>query len=237
MAACQVVGLPDVRCSSQPLTELFAEALAADTPPDVICLMGPFVDVEHPTIRSSRVDLTVGGQTLPVTFAELFSHAVERTLSEYVVTPGHGLLCGVQALTCALCVLSSYLQQPNLARTHVVLVPSTNDAHVVPVYPQPPMPEPKFGSVEDTEVLADLRGRVHVVSNPSSFVVNGIVVSASTADFLGHASRAGVFRHPAPVPHLPSRLAESMIRQHRCVAVCCCVYVCVHVCVRERECA
>lgn len=46
--------------------------------------MGPFVDVEHPSVASGRVALGVNNESVPLTFAELFGQRVERSLASCV---------------------------------------------------------------------------------------------------------------------------------------------------------
>lgn len=92
------------------------------------------------------------------------------------------------------CCLARYLTQDRLSKCHVVLLPSTQDAHLIPCLPQPPMPEPVFDTETDPAVTANLRSRVHVMPNPCTFTVNGVVVGATTSDFLGHVQRCGLFR-------------------------------------------
>ena len=99
--------------------------------------------------------------------------------------------CACAALVPA---LRRYLAQDRLSKCHVVLLPSTQDAHLIPCLPQAPMPEPVFDTESDPAVAADLRSRVHVMPNPCTFTVNGVVVGASTSDFLGHVQRCGLFR-------------------------------------------
>lgn len=127
---------------------------------------GPFVDVNHPAIQSGKVTKTMVAEdgestTVSLSFAEVFGEA-QRVIGDALI--------GDAAL----------------AKLRVVLLPSLDDAHVVPVLPQPPL---------DVADLDDLdTGRVLSLSNPCTFKANGIVVGVSTTDTFKHMAQGGTFK-------------------------------------------
>lgn len=172
-----------------PLKELLAEAAGADDVPQAIVLMGPFVDSSHPSCKSGEIEMVdpETGKPYPVSYDELFSERVEQ-------------------------ILVRYLMEPTLARTQVVLVPSVEDAHLFPVYPQAPMPAFGFKFLDEAE-RASVSRRVTMMSNPGTFTIGSTVVSVNTNDVLRHLAGDVAARHPAPVPNLFERLCRVTLQQ------------------------
>lgn len=95
----------------EPLRDFLATAKNADPQPDVIILLGPFVDSRQPILKSGDVNFSVEGERVELSFLEVFQLKVSVMLEKF------------------------FGESP---RTRVVLVPSIYDAHHTPVYPQPP---------------------------------------------------------------------------------------------------
>mmetsp|Transcript_4249 Transcript_4249/g.9247 ORF Transcript_4249/g.9247 Transcript_4249/m.9247 type:complete len:633 (+) Transcript_4249:69-1967(+) len=138
--------------SYEPLTELLK--YCSDKQADVLVLLGPFVDVEHPAVKDGRVDRT---------FEQLYKDEILRRVSQWQAT-------SPQAQSC-----------------RVALLPAVRDAHAVPAFPQPPL-----------EVPASAAERISSLQNPCTFTARGLMVSASSQDFLKHVSSTELSRGPCP---------------------------------------
>jgi DNA polymerase alpha subunit B len=108
-----------------PLGDLFAELRAAEPPPDVLILQGPFVDADHPAVRAGDLRFESDGGAEPLTPARLWT--------EFVV---NGLL-------------DDLLKVPALSGLHVVIQPAWNDAIAQPVMPQWPLDKADFAGLAD----------------------------------------------------------------------------------------
>jgi hypothetical protein len=90
-------------------------------------------------------------------------------------------------------IIEANLAEPALARTHLVLLPSAADAATSqPAYPQWPLQPGDLVGFVDPEV----RRRITVVSNPSTFVVGGVVFGATSADVLFALNGEDATRQP-----------------------------------------
>ncbi|KAI9922635.1 hypothetical protein PsorP6_002114 [Peronosclerospora sorghi] len=92
-------------------------------------------------------------------------------------------------------------------RTQVVIVPSLRDANHQYVYPQPPLNKTK--ACEAFEV-PEFAKRVHFMSNPSTFSINGIVFGVSTLDVVMHLSSNELYRSQVRDPNRLLRLSEQV---------------------------
>nr|GAT50626.1 predicted protein [Mycena chlorophos] len=122
--------------------------------PAVVVLTGPFIDVQHPTIKSGDVDST------PLSLFR--TRFVDPLRSHLDSVPG----------------------------SIAVIVPSVRDlvSHHA-VYPQ--------GELEKETVKSD--PRIHLVSNPAWFSLNGVTFSVTSADILFHMKRGEFIKRGAEV--------------------------------------
>ena len=180
----------------QPLLDLLAAAKAAK--PDVVVLLGPFVDADHPAAKRAQLDAD-GDE--PVDAATLFVLKVAWELDR--------------------------LLESSDCHAQFVLAPSTRDLVSEPVYPQPPLgagadeagDKPSW---QDEFPLGSLElpksDRVHLVGNPGLFAVDGAVVAVTATDVLFQLSSQEIFenkRDGAEVAALPrvARLASHLVSQ------------------------
>jgi len=155
-----------------PLTDLLAAV--AKHKPDVVILLGPFVDADHP--RARRAALDADGDDEPVDAATLFVLKIAWALDRL----------GEEGCP-----------------TQFVLVPSTRDLVAEPVFPQPPLarsrengPRPSWQDefpVGSLELPAS--NAVHLVGNPGLFAINEVVVGCMATDVLFQLSSTEVFEN------------------------------------------
>jgi len=167
-----------------PLVDLLAIVRAKQ--PDVVILSGPFVDVNHPSVKNGMVQLeTEDGDRVTVPFGNIFSEKFVPELER------------------------CFEEQPDL-KTQFVLVPSLDDAFHDNVFPQPPFADREGGgkAVELAGAEGLLTGslglqyvesagregkkkssfggeeekRVHCVSNPCTFKINDVVFGVTSID-------------------------------------------------------
>ena len=188
-----------------------------------VVLMGPFVDVEHPSVKDGSLD---------VTFEQLFREQVRGALEgtwedrgpydiphvphgSYDVPHGSdGFLCQLQVLSK---VLSWQNDSDNLTR-RVLLMPAVRDATATPAFPPPPF------ALRGAAPSSDLSGgeRLRSLQNPSSFVVSGgsngsgggVTVSACSQDVLMHLSAGEVSRGVTGQDRMQA-LASHVVGQRR----------------------
>ena len=147
--------------------------------PDVIILIGPFVDANHPQIQNGICELTTEeGEAVTVSFETLFSEKVASLIEQ------------------------SFEELPEL-QTQFVLVPSLADAFHENVFPQPPFSDRIKGGGQAVEVpggdgivngslglhyIEEVgRGkggkqRLHCVSNPCTLKINEVIVGVTSTD-------------------------------------------------------
>ena len=99
--------------------------------------------------------------------------------------------------------IDSYLVER--AQTHVVLVPSIQDIHHQPVFPQPPFPAGSLHSQHPD--------RYTVLPNPATFRCNEVTFGVVSSDVLKHLSGQEVQKGPQG-DRLPG-LAAHMLGQQR----------------------
>jgi DNA polymerase alpha subunit B len=179
----------------QPLQDLLVHVL--ETKPDVLILVGPFVDISQPLLSNGHVVLTNddedGGEGgLATQRTHLASY--EMVFVEKVVRDCLGQM------------FNSEDDFGGHLPTNIVLVPSLLDGHHEFVFPQPP-----FGDRDkvDTEFFkeplgvldipfsreADQRRRVHLMPNPCMFRVNEVLFGVSSNDVLFSLSSDEVSQH------------------------------------------
>lgn len=139
------------------------------SPPSVTVLVGPFIDTKHPMVASGKIQAS--GQPNVLSIAQLFDTVVAPKL--------HAIAAAAPEMT-------------------IVIVPSTNDAHHIPVFPQPPqIIEPPLGGGDIARAAATWRKQVKFAPNPSTFSVNEVKVGVVSTDVLSHLSREEI----ALIPH------------------------------------
>jgi DNA polymerase alpha subunit B len=136
----------------QPLQQLLAMCLH-QTKPDVLILVGPFVDVNHPQLATGDIKLyDDDGSSHDASYEMVF---VERIIRD--------LLNALENDT------------DNKLPAHIILIPSLNDAHHEYVFPQPPfgqrdlIPNKFFEEAIGEFKLNDPNKRIHFMPNPCMF--------------------------------------------------------------------
>lgn len=209
-----------------PLDDLILKVLKEK--PDVLILVGPFVDVSQPLLNTGNIKLDndeeVGG-THDATYEMVFIEKIVRD--------------GLQSM------FASEGEFGGPLPTNVILVPSLLDAHHEYVFPQPPFGdrdriETNFFT-EDLGVLnipfsneKDPKRRVHLMPNPCMFRMNEVLFGVSSNDVLfslstdevsksidgnrvarlaTHLLQQQSFSPQFPVP--PSTVAQQDLRQAR----------------------
>ena len=152
--------------SYEPLTALLGNALRSK--PDVLILIGPFVDITQPIIASGEIALSneyedKDGQVI----VSEHSASYEMVFIEKIVRDGLTLLFNSE-------------EEYGTLPTHIVVIPSLNDAHHEYVFPQPPFGshdpintvffDEKLGELDIPYSLdKDPNKRVHLLPNPCMF--------------------------------------------------------------------
>ncbi|KAF0684361.1 Aste57867_23674 [Aphanomyces stellatus] len=160
----------------QPLSDFIA--VAEKYKPDVVVLLGPFIDANH-----SKDGRVMYENTL-VSFDDMFLFNIVAKFNSLLKSA------------------------PNC---QVVLIPSVRDVHHHYVYPQPPFDRKKtFEALESPEY----HHRVHLLSNPCTFSINGSVFSATSSDILLELGGAEFHRAQQANQQRLFRLTEQLLRQH-----------------------
>ena len=172
----------------EPLHALLA--FCSETKPDVLLLMGPFVDAEHPSIAENLAaqpfhqiyQESVGGRPLISNFICC------KILSELGLR--HGPAYQVMAAVKSVQGLGS-----------VAVIPSLRDAQQLPVFPQPAM-------------SAKAEGGTSYLGNPATFKCSGITFGVVTADILRHLSSQEIQKGHSSSDRMTA-LASHILWQHR----------------------
>jgi DNA polymerase alpha subunit B len=98
-----------------PLADLLA--MVQKTRPDVLVLMGPFVDSNHPQVAAGEMTVEYEGEMVECTFEDTFAMKVKAQIEKLLVT----------------------LESEEHCSPKVVMIPSLQDVHQPFVFPQPPM--------------------------------------------------------------------------------------------------
>lgn len=158
----------------QPLMDLFKTHIVAKQP-DVLVLIGPFVDINQKLLSSGLIELPESegfdrAVSYELVFVKMISEMIELVLDDYPELP-----------------------------TNIIIIPSLSDAHHEFVYPQPPLGnrdkvttsifvnennEPVPLGVLDLPDTEGNRKRVHCLSNPCMFRVNEVLVGVTSNDNL-----------------------------------------------------
>ncbi|CAM9929011.1 unnamed protein product, partial [Discosporangium mesarthrocarpum] len=186
----------------EPLNDILGAVTARC--PDVVFLVGPFVDAMHPKVAVGDASVEcVDGGSEPVDFETLFKLRVSDKLD------------------------TLFSDKPTL-HTQFVLVPSLRDAFHEYVYPQPPFHDRVKGGVElgvgaypeEKMFVLDIprtagggvggRKRVHLTPNPTLVRINGVTVGATSNDVIFDISGDEV---SARAGNRLARLSEHLLRQ------------------------
>jgi DNA polymerase alpha subunit B len=98
-----------------PLADLLA--MVQKTRPDVLLLMGPFVDANHPQVAAGEMTVEYEGEMVECTFEDTFAMKVKSQIEKMLVA----------------------LESEDHSSPKVVMIPSLQDVHQPFVFPQPPM--------------------------------------------------------------------------------------------------
>lgn len=189
----------------EPLTALLEHMLK--TKPDVVILIGPFVDISQPLLQSGQMTLS---QLDDQNQLESHDASYEMVFVERVIRDG---------LKAAFDAEADFGVLP----TRIVLVPSLQDGHHEFVYPQPPFGDrDRIDSdffVEPLGVLevpysadSDPRRRVHLMPNPCMFRINEVLVGVGSNDTVFALAQEEAEK--AAGGDRLQRLAGHMLRQH-----------------------
>jgi DNA polymerase alpha subunit B len=150
----------------EPLEELLS--LVATSKPDVLVLMGPFVDSTHPILQGGDATLFSRDDDGNLLYGKEHDASYEMVFIEKVIRDG----------------LGSYFNSASdfggVLPTQIILVPSLLDAHHECVFPQPPFGDrDRLNTTFFTEPLGSLNvpnsspddpgRRVYLASNPCMF--------------------------------------------------------------------
>lgn len=205
----------------QPIRDFLGLALSKN--PDVIILCGPFVDVSHPKLNDGSVFMEFDdGTSVPASYETVFIRKIVKECLESFYDDSEG----------------------PMPHTQIVLIPSLLDGHHECVYPQPPFGDRE--AVKTTFIDTDIgsiqfphsKGRekkVHLLSNPCMFEIDGFVFGAATNDILfslscdeassklggnrlpylaSHLIRQNSFAPQFPIP--PAVMGQVKLRRSEC---------------------
>ncbi|XP_033630977.1 DNA polymerase alpha subunit B-like [Asterias rubens] len=99
--------------------------------------------------------------------------------------------------------MTKLVEATRKAGTHLVFVPSLRDVHHEFIYPQPPFPTPD--NFQD-------KHRVHLVPDPCTLVINGIVFGLTSSDILFHLGSEEISHPPGSSDRL-GRLTKHILTQ------------------------
>ncbi|CAI5704415.1 unnamed protein product [Peronospora effusa] len=160
-----------------PLSDLLQ--IVVDQKPDVLVLVGPFIDFMHPMFQDGLVKY----DGMMLSFEEIFLFKV-------------------------MTLLNNVLAQDE--RIQIVIVPSLRDANHQYVYPQHPLNKKKACEAFEAPEYAK---RVHFMSNPSTFSINGVVFGITALDVVVQLSSNELYRAQTRDPNRLLRLCEQVIDQ------------------------
>jgi len=180
----------------EPLRDLLGQVNQNNS--DVLILIGPFLDAEHPEFASGEPKLQGEGDSLVTAdYYTVFVYRVASLLSEFFKIN---------------------------SRAQVVLVPSIRDIHHDFVYPQAPFTDkiPKglecpwtkeFYGMLEIPSTRGLEKRVHCVPNPCTLSVNEITIGITSNDILFDISSESIHVNTG---NRRVRLAEHLLRAQNC---------------------
>ncbi|KAE9021194.1 hypothetical protein PF011_g5046 [Phytophthora fragariae] len=160
-----------------PLNDLLQ--IAIDQKPDVLILVGPFIDSMHSMFQDGLVKY----DGMMLSFEEIFLFKV-------------------------MTLLNNVLEKDE--RIQIVIVPSLRDANHEYVYPQPPLNKKKACEAFEAPEYAK---RVHFMSNPSTFSINGVVFGTSALDVVVQLSSNELHRTQSRNQNRLLRICEEIVDQ------------------------
>ena len=155
--------------------------------PSVVILCGPFVDSRQALVQECIIE----------------EDGVEKKVS-------HEYLFRIR-----IAELFSEMYENYELNTQIVLVPSTEDAFLDSVYPQPPIASVEsemleFGGLGLND--SNLKKNVHCVSNPATLKINELVIGVTSSDVLFHINCDSTSVNLPPTGRL-CRIAQHLIHQ------------------------
>jgi DNA polymerase alpha subunit B len=174
--------------------------------PDLLILVGPFVDCTQPLLSSGEVRLGMYDDEDNLIGSHGASY--EMTFVTKIIRDG-------------LSVLFNSEDEHGTIPTNIIMVPSLQDAHHESVFPQPP-----FGDRDEVKTSffseslgvlevpfskdGDPRKRVHLMPNPCMFRVNEVLFGVTSQDMLFALSSDEVSLN---TPNRLDRLAAHLLQQ------------------------
>ena len=175
--------------------------------PDLVILLGPFVDSSQPIMASGEMVLKEEDDNGKVTGEHAASF--ELVFVEKVIRDGINLIFQVAE------------EDGTDLPTHFVLVPSLLDGHHECVFPQPPFGDrdpvetPYFkeplGILDIKHSSGDSNKRVHLMPNPCMFRLNEVLFGATSMDAMFNLSQDKVMEK---VNTPMERFAGHLLQQH-----------------------
>ncbi|CAI5733060.1 unnamed protein product [Peronospora destructor] len=160
-----------------PLNDLLQ--IVVDQNPDVLILVGPFIDSMHPMFQDGLVKY----DGMMLSFEEIFLFKVMTLLNNVLAHD---------------------------ERIQIIIVPSLRDANHQYVYPQHPLNKKKACEAFEAPEYAK---RVHFMSNPSTFSINGVVFGISALDVVVQLSSNELYRAQTRDLNRLLRLCEQVVDQ------------------------
>ena len=156
--------------------------------PDVVVLVGPFVDTNNQMIKTGNINLDDGdGGLMPVTFLDLFKYRVTTAIQRII---------------------------PDVPACRVLVVPSCDDAHHPGTYPQAPFAyeDLLYEGLEEADV-AEIKQRVTLLPNPSIVQINEVTLAINSADIMRHILPEDTSLFQGKKPHFQTRLPHHLLAQ------------------------
>ncbi|RHY34421.1 hypothetical protein DYB32_001339 [Aphanomyces invadans] len=180
------------------------ESIANDSAPiRVFTAAGPFTANNDPQYQPLSDLITVAAKQRP----DVVILYVESWLS---LEEGIAGIFMARVLFLVITKFNTLLAE--LPNCHLVLIPSVRDVQHPYVYPQPPFDRKKVFEGLDSP---DFQKRVHLLSNPTTFTINGTVFGATTSDILLELGGAEFHRsQQAAQQQRLFRLTEQLLRQN-----------------------
>lgn len=163
----------------EPFDELMQKVFSER--PDVLILMGPFVDSAHPLMKDGDITLT-DRDNESIIGDHLASY--EMVFIERIIRDG-------------LLALFNGENEDDLIPTHIILIPALGDAHHEFVFPQPPFADRDVQRIQTSfyeEAIGQLdvpfsrdsdpKKRVHLLPNPCMFRINEVLFGTTSFDTL-----------------------------------------------------
>ena len=197
--------------SYEPLNDLLINIL--EKKPDVVILIGPFVDITQPHVASGDTELELL-ENEEVVGTHIASY--EMIFIEKFIRDGVQRFFNDEKE-------DGEVVASKLIATNIILIPSLLDAHHESVFPQPPFGDRDVVKTEFYEetfgVLnipyskdGDPRKRVHLLPNPCMFKVNEVLFGVTSSDVLFSMSTDEVSQN-CEGPNRLVRMANHLIQQ------------------------